>query len=327
MSSILVTGANGQIGSELVRTLRDRHGDAHVVSLDLRPPQTADASSNGRPSPSRPSTDAPFVVADVRDRDELAATVDRYDIDTVYHLASLLSANGEKVPDRTWDVNVNGLKHVLDLGREHDLQIFWPSSIAVFGPSTPRESTPQNTVLDPSTMYGVTKRSGELLCQYYHQRFGVDVRSLRYPGLISYATLPGGGTTDYAVDMFYEAVESGSYTCFVRADTRLPMMYMPDAIRATLDLMSADAGDISVRDSYNITAMSFSADELAAAIGKHVPDFACTYAPDERQQIADAWPATIDDGAARNDWNWQPDFDLDAMTADMLAHLRETEAA
>ncbi|PEN11405.1 NAD-dependent epimerase [Longibacter salinarum] len=324
MSSILVTGANGQIGSELVQTLRDRHGDEHVVRLDLRPPSSTsvNGSVNGQNATSR--TAAPFVVADVRDRDTLAETIERYDIDTVYHLASLLSANGEKVPDRTWDVNINGLKHVLDLARDHDLRIFWPSSIAVFGPSTPRNDTPQNTILNPSTMYGVTKRSGELLCQYYHQRFGVDVRSLRYPGLISYATLPGGGTTDYAVDMYYEALRSGSYTCFVRADTRLPMMYMPDAIRATLDLMNADADNITIRDSYNITAMSFSAEELADAIRAHLPDFTCDFEPDERQQIADAWPATIDDRIARRDWNWKPDFNLDAMTADMLAHLRDT---
>jgi len=328
MSSILVTGANGQIGSELVDTLRARHGDAHVIGLDLRRPSSDTAATPGPPSANGqthgPPDDEPFLVADVRDRDALASAIEHYKVETVYHLASLLSANGEKVPDRTWDVNINGLKHVLDLAREHEMQVFWPSSIAVFGPATPRENTPQNTVLNPSTMYGVTKRSGELLCQYYHQRYGVDVRSLRYPGLISYATLPGGGTTDYAVDMYYEALRSGSYTCFVREDTRLPMMYMPDAIRATLDLMRADGRDLTVRDSYNITAMSFAAGELADAIREHLPAFTCSFEPDSRQEIADAWPATIDDATARRDWNWRPDYDLEAMTTDMLDHLRKT---
>jgi len=361
MASILVTGANGQIGSELVRALRKRHGRDRVVELDLRPASSehdrveherrehdrsardrsgpvlssdgasvsadasiSDAPGTGAPSSDASRSDAPFVVADVRDQETLAEVVAEHDVETVYHLASLLSASGEKVPDRTWDVNVNGLKNILDLAREHDLQVFWPSSIAVFGPSTPRDQTPQQTVLDPSTMYGITKRSGELLCQYYHRRYGVDVRSLRYPGLISYDTPPGGGTTDYAVDMFVEAVHSGSYECFVRADTRLPMMYMPDALRATLDVMQADAATIATRDSYNITAMSFSAEELADAIAERVPGFTCTFAPDERQAIADAWPASIDDTPARRDWNWAPTYDLDAMTNDMLQHLRKT---
>jgi len=360
MASIPVTGANGQIGSELVRALRNRHGRDRVVELDLRPASAerdrsehdrqkhdrrehdrsgrvsssdgasipADASVSDAPASEAPQSEtspsgAPFVVGDVRDRERLAEVVNEHDVGTVYHLASLLSASGEKVPDRTWDVNVNGLKNVLDLAREYGLQVFWPSSIAVFGPSTPRARTPQQTVLDPSTMYGVTKRSGELLCQYYHRRYGVDVRSLRYPGLISYDTPPGGGTTDYAVDMFFEAVRGGSYECFVRADTRLPMMYMPDALRATLDVMEADAAAIATRDSYNITAMSFSAEELADAIAERVPGFTCTFAPDERQAIADAWPASIDDTPARREWNWAPTYDLDAMTDDMLLHLRK----
>ncbi len=348
MASILVTGATGQIGSELVRVLRQRHGRDRVVELDLRPasPVTEqrkeDRPEAKRPESSRsgsvsssdgasipadasvsdaPRPDAPFVVADVRDRQTLADVMSEYDVETVYHLASLLSASGEKVPDRTWDVNVNGLKNILDLARLHELQVFWPSSIAVFGPSTPRDRTPQQTVLDPSTMYGVTKRSGELLCQYYHRRYGVDVRSLRYPGLISYDTPPGGGTTDYAVNMFVEAAHSGSYECFVRADTRLPMMYMPDALRATLDVMEAEAAAIATRDSYNVTAVSFSAEELADAIAERVPGFACTFAPDERQAIADAWPASIDDTPARREWGWTPQYDLDAMVDDMLLHL------
>ena len=326
MSSILVTGANGQIGSELIRTLRARSDHPTVVGLDLRAPDPAKAISPPSSGDAAPSAET-FVVADVRDRATLAETIDRHNIDTVYHLASLLSANGEKVPDRTWDVNVNGLKHVLDLARDHSLKVFWPSSIAVFGSSTPRDHTPQETILNPSTMYGVTKRSGELLCQYYHQRYGVDVRSLRYPGLISYDTRPGGGTTDYAVDMFYEALSAGTYECFIAHDTRLPMMYMPDAIRATLDVMDANADALTVRDSYNIAAMSFSAAELAAAIQEHEPDFTCTYSPDERQRIADAWPSSIDDAAARRDWNWKPRYDLATMTEDMLEHLRETETA
>lgn len=315
MPSLLVTGANGQIGSELVEVLRERHGPKQVVGLDLeRPPPP-----NGRPS------DAPFVQADVRDRETLAETIAHHEIDIVYHLASLLSATGEQHPDRAWDVNLGGLKNVLDLARDRDLKVFWPSSIAVFGPGTPKTDTPQQTVLDPSTMYGVTKRSGELLCRYYHRRYGVDVRSLRYPGLVSYKTAPGGGTTDYAVDMFYAATEGTDYTCFLKRDARLPMMYMPDAIRAALDLMAADGSALSVRESYNIGALSFSPQELATAIQRHAPDFSCSYEPDERQEIAEAWPSSVDDRVARDDWGWAPEYDLDAMTEDMLFHLREGE--
>ncbi|WP_022836171.1 NAD-dependent epimerase/dehydratase family protein [Salisaeta longa] len=310
MPRILVTGANGQIGSELVAALRARHGHRAVVALDLEAPR-----QNG--------VDAPSVVGDVRDRALLEDTMATHDIDVVYHLASLLSATGEQHPNRAWDVNMTGLKHVLDLAKERGLRVFWPSSIAVFGPSTPRTDTPQRTVLDPATMYGVTKRSGELLCQYYHRRYGVDVRSLRYPGLISYQTVPGGGTTDYAIDMYRAAARSEPYVCFLSAGTRLPMMYMPDALRATLDLMDAPAAALSVRDSYNLTAFSFSAEELAAHLQERVDGFSVTYRPDERQHIADNWPATIDDSAARADWGWAPRYDLAAMTDDMLAHLRD----
>jgi nucleoside-diphosphate-sugar epimerase len=312
MSHVLVTGANGQIGSELVEVLRERHGAQQVVRLDLQPP----------PTPNGQSITAPFEEVDVRNREALTEVITAHDVDVVYHLASLLSATGEKHPDRAWDVNMEGLKNVLDLARQHDLQVFWPSSIAVFGPSTPTTDTPQNTVLDPATMYGVTKRSGELLCQYYHRRYGLDVRSLRYPGLISYKTAPGGGTTDYAVDMYKQAAEGHDYTCFLERDARLPMMYMPDAIRATLDLMAADGEALSVRDSYNVAAFSFSPEDLAASLRRHVPGFSCSYEPDERQRIADAWPSTVDDSAARTDWNWAPEYDLDAMTEDMLSHLR-----
>lgn len=315
MNRILVTGARGQIGSELTRALRERHAPDSVVGFDLKTP----GASNGQ-GPTRP-----FVKGDVRNRDLLVDTVATYDIDTVYHLASLLSATGERQPDRAWDVNLGGLKNVLDLARTHDLAVFWPSSIAVFGPSTPKQNTPQQTVLDPATMYGVTKRSGELLCRYYHRRYDVDVRSLRYPGLISHTTPPGGGTTDYAVDMFYAAVQDQTYTCFVRPDTCLPMMYMPDALRATLALMDADADALTVRDSYNVAAMSFRADELEARIQRRIPSFSCTYAPDDRQEIADAWPSTIDDTTARADWDWSPAYDLASMTDSMLAHLRAGE--
>jgi nucleoside-diphosphate-sugar epimerase len=315
MSRILVTGANGQIGSELVEALRSRHGPSGVVRLDLQPPPGPDGHASG----------GPFVVADVRDREALADCISQYQIDTVYHLASLLSATGEQHPDRTWDVNMSGLKNILDLARTRPLRVFWPSSIAVFGPSTPKANTPQNTVLDPATMYGVTKRSGELLCQYYHRRYGLDVRSLRYPGLVSYKTAPGGGTTDYAVDMYARAADGQNYTCFLEPDARLPMMYMPDAIQATLDLMDADADALSVRDSYNIAAFSFSPRDLVSAIQRRRSDFECTYDPDERQRIADAWPASVDDTAARTDWDWAPTYDLDAMTEDMLDHLREGE--
>ncbi len=316
---ILVTGANGQIGSDLVHVLRARHGAGQVVALDLHPPQHV-APRGGAPTG---EAGGPHVALDVRDGDGLARVIEEHNIRAVYHLASLLSATGERRPDRTWDVNMTGLKHVLDLARARDLKVFWPSSIAVFGPATPRAEAPQETVLDPRTMYGVTKVSGELLCRYYHQKHGVDVRSLRYPGLISYAAPPGGGTTDYAVDMFYAAARGEPCTCFVRPSTRLPMMYMPDAIRAALDLMAAPPEAVRVRTSYNVGALSFTAEALEAAIRRHVPGFACTYAPDDRQQIADSWPEAVDDGPARTDWSWQPRYDLDAMVEDMLAKLRE----
>lgn len=312
MKRILVTGANGQIGSDLVRTLRRIRGDDAVVALDLQPPPGVNGTADG----------GRFEVADVRDRAALERVLRTHTVGTIYHLASLLSASGERQPDRTWDVNVNGLKHVIDLAREHHLKVFWPSSIAVFGPDTPKENTPQETILNPDTMYGVTKRSGELLCRYYHQRFGVDVRSLRYPGLISYTAPPGGGTTDYAVEMLAAAAQGAPYTCFLRPEARLPMMYMPDAIGAVRALMDADADALSVRTSYNVAAFSFSAAELAAAIRTRCPGFEVTYAPDERQQIADSWPSSIDDTPARTDWEWTPDYDLNAMVEDMLEHLR-----
>lgn len=307
---ILVTGARGQIGSDLVEALRKRHGAAQILETDLSPPTTTNAQNA-----------SPFEVLDVTDAERLKALIQQYDVDTIYHLASLLSATGEKHPDQCWHVNVNGLRHVLDAAQTHDLKVFWPSSIAVFGPKTPKHNTPQTTVEDPATMYGITKVTGEMLCRYHAHRFGVDVRSLRLPGIISYSAPPGGGTTDYAVEIFHEALQHGTYTCFVRPDTRLPMMYMPDTIRAILDLMDAPPEAIRVRSSYNVAAVSFSAEELVDALQQHLPDFTCSYAPDYRQAIADSWPSAIDDHRAREDWGWQHTYDLPALVEDMLDHL------
>ena len=315
MAEYLVTGANGQIGSELVAALIREYGVDGVVATDLH--DHLRTGENGH---------VHYRKLDVTDRDALEGLLEQHDITTVYHLASLLSVTGEKNPDRAWDVNMNGLKHVLDLAVTHGFRVFWPSSIAVFGPETPRQNTPQRTILDPSTIYGVTKVSGELLCRYYHRRFGVDVRSLRYPGLISYKTPPGGGTTDYAVEIFYAAVEDTEYTCFVRPDTQLPMMYMPDAIRAALELMAAAADRITVRTSYNIAAASFTAGELAEALERRVTGFRVHFKPDARQDIADSWPSTVDDSQARADWGWKPEFDATALCDDMLKNLQEKKS-
>jgi len=311
-SRVLVTGALGQIGSELTPLLRERHGDTNVVAADYRSPDDAGLAAFG-----------PFELADVTDRDRVHEVIAAYDIDTIYHMAAILSARGEDDPRRAWDVNVQGLVNVLDAAASRGIRIFVPSSIAVFGPETPRECAPQEVALLPTTMYGVTKVSGELLGEYYVRRFGLDIRGLRYPGIVSSETLPGGGTTDYAVEMFYGAIEQGRYTCFVRPDTVLPMMYMPDCIKATLDLMDADASRLhSHTTSYNVAGMSFSAADLAAAIKEHIPGFVCDYKPDARQEIADSWPQTIDDAAARGEWGWKPVHDLASMTADMLDRLR-----
>jgi nucleoside-diphosphate-sugar epimerase len=308
MTKILITGAKGQIGSDLLDALRAERGADAVLATDI---YTGDGDEGG-----------PFEILDVRDADRMRELVERYGVATVYHLASILSATGERKPELCWDVNMNGLRNVLALARERGLRVFWPSSIAAFGPATPRENTPQVTVLDPTTMYGVTKVAGELLCRYAHEEHGVDVRSVRFPGIISHTTAPGGGTTDFAVNIFHDALERGAYTCFVRAETRLPMMYMPDAVRAILEIMRADAEAITVRTSYNLGAMSFSAAELAEEIGRHVPGFECRYAPDFRQQIADSWPAAVDDSLAREDWGWRHRYDLPEMAEDMLANLR-----
>ena len=301
---ILITGAQGQIGSDLAAVLRQHYGTDQVLE-------------SGR----QPSDKNLYETLDVTDHKRLREIISSYSIDTIYHLAGILSAKGEHDPERCWQINIQGLKNVLELAKQHSLEIFWPSSIAVFGPHTPKQNTPQTTIKDPSTMYGITKVTGEMLCQYYAQHFGVDVRSVRFPGIISYQTLPGGGTTDFAVEMFYAALRQNHYTCFVRPDTRLPMMYMPDAMRAMLQLMAADASALTVRSSYNLTAISFSAAELAAEIQKHLPGFVCEYRPDYRQAIADSWPSVIDDSQARQDWGWRPTYDLSAIVEDMLCQL------
>jgi nucleoside-diphosphate-sugar epimerase len=308
---ILVTGAVGQIGSELTMALRKRHGPQNVVAAGHRTPPSPELRDSG-----------PFEYLDVTQRESLEFVVDQYSIDVIYHMAAILSAVGEARPQLCWDVNMNGLLYVLEMARERHIRLFCPSSIAAFGPETPRDHTPQETVLRPRTMYGVTKVAGELLCSYMAARFDVDVRGARYPGIISNVTPPGGGTTDYAVEIFYAAVRGQPYTCFVRPDTVLPMMYMPDCIQATLDLMDADEDGLVHRAEYNLAAMSFSAAELAAEIQEHVPGFVVTYEPDPvRQAIADSWPRTIDDSAARCEWGWSPRYDLARMTTDMLEKL------
>jgi nucleoside-diphosphate-sugar epimerase len=309
---ILVTGAGGQIGTELVRVLRQKYGQDNVVATDILDP------------PSELKASGPFQTLDVTRRAEVASAVDRHRIDTIFHMAAILSAKGEQNPQLAWEVNIYGTYHILEVAREKGLtRIFCPSSIAVFGPETPKELTPQETILRPKTVYGLTKVAGELLGDYYVRRYSLDVRGCRFPGIISHETLPGGGTTDYAVAIFYEAVKNRRYTCFLSAETRLPMMHMPDCLKATLMLMEADFGRLKHHCDFNLASMSFSAGELAAEIRKHLPDFVCGYKPDHRQAIADSWPRSIDDSAARQEWGWQPDYDLAAMTADMLRVLRQ----
>lgn len=312
MRRILVTGAAGQIGSELTPRLRELYGRENVVASDIRKPGE-DLLSSG-----------PFEYLDVTDGESLRRIVEEYDIDSIFHLAAILSAKGEREPQLAWHVNMSGLYNVLEVAREMELlRVFYPSSIAVFSPETPKDRTPQLAVMRPRTIYGVTKLAGELLCDYYHNRFGVDVRGVRYPGVISYKTLPGGGTTDYAVEMFYAAVKGEPYTCFVREDTVLPMIYMPDCIKAAIQLMEADAERLTRHADYNLASMSFSAGELAEEIRKHIPDFKVVYKPDYRQKIADTWPRSIDDSAARRDWGWKPSYGLAEMTKDMIENLRK----
>jgi nucleoside-diphosphate-sugar epimerase len=321
MKRILVTGAAGQLGSELVPALRERYGDDNVVASDIRPP-TGELAEAGL-----------CEKLDCTDARAVAEAVRRHRVDTVYHLAAILSATAERMPQRAYHVNMDGLLSVLEVAREHGCAVFTPSSIAVFGADTPRDPTPQQTIQRPSTIYGVTKVAGELLCDYYVQRFGVDVRGVRYPGLISYLTPAGGGTTDYAVDIFYHAIEHGSYTCFLGADTQLDMMYMPDAIRAAIELMEADPARLENRNAYNVTAMQLTPATLADAIRRHLPGFTMWYEVDPlRQSIAESWPRRLDDSAAHEEWGWRAEYDLESMTADMLQQLsrkleRSTAAA
>lgn len=310
---ILVIGASGQIGVELTLALRKIYGNNNVIASDLR-----------EENPLLKNT-GPYVSLDVMNKEMLHVQVIRQNITQIYLLAAILSATGEKNPNLAWSLNMQSLLNVLDIAREEKLhKVYWPSSIAVFGPTSPKLNCPQQTIIEPTTVYGISKYAGEFWCNYYFNRYGVDVRSLRYPGLISYKSAPGGGTTDYAVEIFYEALENRKYDCFLQKDTYLPMMYMPDAIKATIELMEAPAQNISVRHSYNVSAMSFSPQEIATEIKKHIPDFKITYTPDYRQTIADSWPQSIDDTVAQQDWNWKPDFNLSSMTKDMLDNLQTT---
>ena len=309
--NILVTGAAGQIGTDLTTTLREKFGNQNVVAMGHKTPMPKDIAEGG-----------PCVMSDVTDIEGYRKIVVNYQIDTVYHLAAILSATGESKPQLCYDVNLNGLYNVLEVAKDNGQRLFCPSSIAVFGHGTPLENTPQETVLKPTTMYGVTKVAGELLCDYYFHKYGVDVRGIRYPGLISWKTRPTGGTTDYAVEIYYEAVLNNKYECFVRADTKLPMMYMPDAIKGTLDLMDAPLENLKHHSDFNFAGMSFSAQELADCIATRMPDFECTFNPDSRQAIADSWPDSIDDSAASKEWGWKPSYDLEKMSDDMLENLK-----
>jgi nucleoside-diphosphate-sugar epimerase len=311
MEKILVIGSCGQIGVELVLALRAKYGGENVIASDIK-----------EESPMLSGT-GPYVVLDAMNMEATRDLIKKEHITTVYLLAALLSATGEQNPKLCWDLNMTSLRNILDLGVENKLKIFWPSSIAVFGATTPRESTPQKTVIEPTTMYGVTKYAGELLCQYYHKKFGLDVRSIRYPGLISWKSEPGGGTTDYAVEIFYEAIKNRAYTCFLSEGTYLPMMYMDDAIRATMQIMEVPIEKIKSRMSYNLSAISFSPKELTEEIIKHIPSFKISYSPDHRQAIADSWPKSIDDSFARLDWGWAHEYDLPKMVTVMLENLKE----
>jgi len=307
---ILVIGASGQIGVELTLALRKMYGNSNVVASDLREENDLLKGSG------------PYVSLDVMNKEMLHVQVIRQNITQIYLLAAILSATGEKNPGLAWNLNMQGLLNVLDIAREEKLhKVYWPSSIAVFGPTSPKKDCPQQTIIEPTTVYGISKYAGEFWCNYFFQRFGVDIRSLRYPGLISYKSAPGGGTTDYSVEIFHEALEAKQYECFLNPDTYLPMMYMPDAIRATIELMEASSDKISIRTSYNISAMSFSPREIAAEIKKFIPEFEISYKPDYRQKIADSWPQSIDDSKARSDWGWKPEYDLQKMTRDMLENL------
>ena len=308
---ILIIGACGQIGTELTMALREKYGNTNVVASDIR--EGSDSlMANG-----------PFEILDATDYDALEEVIAYYDISEVYLMAAMLSATAEKFPMRAWNLNMNSLFNVLNLGKEKKIdKIFWPSSIAVFGPNTPKEDTPQNTIMEPSTVYGISKQSGERWCEYYFNKFDVDVRSIRYPGLISWKTMPGGGTTDYAVEIYHKGLAEGAYTCFLKEDTALPMMFMDDAIRATLQLMEAEESSIKIRSSYNLSGMSFTPSEMAKSVQSQLPNFKITYEPDFRQAIADSWPSSIDDSNAQKDWGWKAEFDLEKTTKEMLGNLK-----
>jgi nucleoside-diphosphate-sugar epimerase len=310
MRKTLIIGAGGQIGTELTLALRKKWGKDQVIASDIKTEKPANLS------------EGPYVALDILNRDAVREFIIKEKIETVYLLAALLSATAEKQPDFAWKLNMEGLFTILDLAKEGYLkQIFWPSSIAVFGPTTPRDHTPQFTVMEPSTVYGISKQAGERWCEYYNQRYQVDVRSLRYPGLISYKSPPGGGTTDYAVDIFYQAKKSGSYECFLSEDTALPMMFMDDAIRATIELMEAPKEQLRIKSSYNLGGISFTPKEIAASIQEHMPEFTIRYAPDFRQAIADSWPKSIDDSYAQSDWNWKSEYNLSDLTQEMLENI------
>jgi nucleoside-diphosphate-sugar epimerase len=308
MKRFLVIGSAGQIGSELVPALRDKYGNENVIEADIKTPAVLRNKDL-------------FLNLDALDQEAIAKIVREHEIDTIYHMASILSATGEKMPQTAWNLNMGSLLNVLEVGRKHNIErIMWPSSIAAFGPSTPRENTPNETILRPNTMYGITKVAGELLVEYYFKKYSLDTRSMRLPGIISSETMPGGGTTDYAVEIFYEAIKRGKYTCFVRETTMLPMMYMPDCIKCLIDLAEADGSKLTHRV-FNVTGMSFTAGELAGEIRKHIPGFRIEYKPDFRQEIADSWPKSIDDSFARKEWGWTPSYDITSMTSEMIKTL------
>lgn len=308
----LIIGASGQIGIELTLALRAKYGSDQVIASDIRKPENTIFN------------DGPFEELNVLDKERLLAVIEEHQITAVYQLAALLSATSEKNPAFAWELNMNGLFHILDIAKERkNFKVFWPSSIAAFGPNTPADATPQYTIMEPTSVYGISKLAGERWCEYYFSKFGVDVRSIRYPGLIGYRSEPGGGTTDYAVDIFYNALETGSYTSFLSENTMLPMMMMEDAIRATIGIMEAPASEVKIRSSYNLSGISFTPAELANEIRKHIPSFEISYAPDFRQQLADSWPNSIDDSEARKDWGWQHQFDLEKLVSVMLSEIRK----
>ncbi|MBT8196488.1 MAG: NAD-dependent epimerase/dehydratase family protein [Bacteroidia bacterium] len=310
---ILVLGAAGQIGTDLVLSLREKHGNENVIASDIKEP-ISEVLDNG-----------PFELIDVLNEERIDEIFLNYNISEVYHLAALLSATAEKLMDKAWHINMQGLLNILNVVKEKNhIKLFWPSSIAVFGPDTPKKNTPQHTITEPTTIYGITKLAGERLCEYYHDNHGVDVRSIRFPGLISYKAPPGGGTTDYAVSIFHEALKQEYYKCYLRSESTLPMMYMPDAIKSMVGIMSASPDQVKIRSSYNVSGMSFSPAEIALVIKKIIPGFTIEYQPDYRQKIADSWPQSIDDNRARADWGWLPDYSTDSMAAEMITELSKT---